>query len=44
MAWRRAERLRLIEARLKVPVAERQEAGARISETGSNSIVTTLDC
>lgn len=32
MAWRRAERLRLIEARLKVPVIERQEAGARIGE------------
>lgn len=31
MAWRRAERLRLIEARLKVPVAERQEAGVRIA-------------
>jgi 5-formyltetrahydrofolate cyclo-ligase len=32
MAWRRAERLRLIEARLQVPVQERQEASARISE------------
>jgi 5-formyltetrahydrofolate cyclo-ligase len=31
MAWRRAERLRLIEARLRVPVAERQQAGAQIS-------------
>jgi len=31
MVWRRAERMRLIEARLQVPVAERQEAGARIS-------------
>jgi 5,10-methenyltetrahydrofolate synthetase len=32
MAWRRAERLRLIEARLRVPVAERQAAGMRIIE------------
>lgn len=32
MAWRRSERLRLIEARLRVPVAERQAAGARITE------------
>ena len=30
MAWRRAERLRLIEARLRVPVQERQDASARI--------------
>jgi 5,10-methenyltetrahydrofolate synthetase len=32
MAWRRAERVRLIEARLKVPVADRQEAGAQIGQ------------
>lgn len=32
MVWRRAERLRLIESRLQVPVADRQEAGARISQ------------
>lgn len=32
MAWRRAERLRLIESRLKVPVAERQQAGVQISQ------------
>jgi len=32
MAWRRAERLRLIEARLRVPVQERQDASARIVE------------
>ncbi|HTQ36567.1 MAG TPA: 5-formyltetrahydrofolate cyclo-ligase [Steroidobacteraceae bacterium] len=31
MAWRRAERLRLIESRLRVPVAERQEASQRIA-------------
>jgi len=31
MAWRRSERLRLIEARLRVPVAERQAASQRIS-------------
>jgi len=30
MAWRREQRQRLIEARLAVPVAERQEASARI--------------
>lgn len=32
MTWRRSERLRLIEARLRVPVAERQAASARIIE------------
>ena len=32
LAWRRGERLRLIEARLRVPVLERQEATTRISE------------
>ncbi len=32
MAWRRAERLRLIEARLRVPVAERQQASTQIIE------------
>jgi 5-formyltetrahydrofolate cyclo-ligase len=32
MAWRRTERLRLIEARLRVPVAERQAASLRIVE------------
>jgi 5,10-methenyltetrahydrofolate synthetase len=32
MAWRRAERLRLIEARLRVPVAERQQASALLIE------------
>jgi len=30
MAWRRAERLRLIEARLQVPVVDRQQASAQI--------------
>ena len=35
MAWRRAERLRLIEARLQVPVAERQAGRARASASGS---------
>ena len=32
MAWRRAERLRLIEARLRVPVSERQQASTLIME------------
>lgn len=32
MAWRRAERSRLIEARLRTPVAERREASARIAD------------
>jgi 5-formyltetrahydrofolate cyclo-ligase len=32
MAWRRAERTRLLEARLRVPVAEKQQASARIIE------------
>lgn len=32
MAWRRGERLRLIEGRLQVPVIERQQAGLEISE------------
>jgi 5-formyltetrahydrofolate cyclo-ligase len=32
MDWRRAERARLIEARLRMPVAERQEASLRIAE------------
>lgn len=32
MAWRRAERLRLIEARLRVPVAERQQASSQLIE------------
>ncbi len=31
MAWRRSERSRLIEARLKVPVADRQQAGVQIA-------------
>jgi 5,10-methenyltetrahydrofolate synthetase len=32
MEWRRAERARLIEARVRAPVAERQEASSRIAE------------
>ena len=32
MAWRRGERTRLLEARLRMPVAEKQQAGARIIE------------
>lgn len=32
MEWRRAERARQIEARLRAPVSERQEASARIAE------------
>ena len=30
MAWRRAERTRLLEARLRVPVADKQQASTRI--------------
>src|SRR5262245_39376966 len=32
MAWRRAERTRLLEARLRMPVADKQQASARIIE------------
>jgi 5,10-methenyltetrahydrofolate synthetase len=32
MEWRRAERARLIEARLRLPVAQRQQASAHIAE------------
>ncbi len=32
MAWRRSERTRLLEARLRMPVADKQQASARIIE------------